>query len=250
MSTEGLRIGVQSWTMRHLSFEKAVRATAAAGLHFIQFSSPHIDSKEPSGALLSKRRFLEAHGVVAYSFGVAEASTIESENRGLFEFARLLGLELVVVEPSDPRAFDSLERLAVEYGVDLAVHNHGPGTAYAEPARLMALLAGRDPRMGACLDSGWVTAAGYDAADVFRRYEGRVLDIHLKDLRLTAMGEITHVALGEGQVNLTGLIDAARLAGFGGVAAIESDADLADAGDFVRSAAVFVTRSVEARGNR
>ena len=250
MTTERLRIGVQSWTLRNASFEEAIRVTAAAGLPFIQLSSAHIDPREGAPDLLRKRELMEAYGVIAHSFGVAETTTLEDENRYLFEFAGLLGLELLVVEPRDPRALDSLERLAVEFAVDVAVHNHGTGTAYAEPGMLKALLAGRDRRLGACLDSGWITAAGYDAADVFRQYEGRVLDIHLKDLLISAGGEITQVALGEGGVNLTGLIDAACATGFGGLLAIESDADLADATEFVRSAKAFVTRSLAAHPER
>jgi sugar phosphate isomerase/epimerase len=242
MTSEGLRIGVQSWTLRSSSFDEAIRATASAGLRFIQLSPAHIGPGEPRHELLRKREVMGAHGVVAHSFGVATTGALVAENRPLFEFARFLGLELVVVEPQDAGGFDSLEALAIELGVRVAVHNHGPGTPYADPERLRALLAGRDAKLGACLDSGWSTAAGHDAAEVFRRYEGRVLDIHLKDLRVAPDGSVTHVALGEGDVNLRGLISAARLAGFGGLMAIESDSELADGREFVRSAAGFVRK--------
>jgi sugar phosphate isomerase/epimerase len=212
----------------------------------MQLSSAHIDPHEPADDLLRKRELMAAHGLIAHSFGVAESWTTDQENRHLFEFAGRLGLEVLVVEPQDPHALDSLERLAVEYAVDVAVHNHGPGTAYADPATLRGLLEGRHRRVGVCLDSGWITAARYDPSEVFRRYAGRVLDIHLKDLAVSVRGEVRHVAPGEGDVDLAGLIGAAIEARFTGLLAIESDAELYDAAGFLRSAAALVKRLMAA----
>ena len=46
------------------------------------------------------------------------------------------------------------------------------------------VLAKRDPRIGVCLDAGWITQAGFDAAKVFQDYRGRVFDIHFKDKKV------------------------------------------------------------------
>ena len=77
------------------------------------------------------------------------------------------------------------------------------------------ILAARDRRIGVCLDVGWVTAAGFDAAEVFRGYGAdRVFDIHFKDktTETDAKGKQAPVdtELGKGKVFYFVAIDGCR----------------------------------------
>jgi sugar phosphate isomerase/epimerase len=78
-----------------------------------------------------------------------------------------------------------------------------------------------------CLDIGWVTAAGFDAAAVFRDYGDRVYDMHLKDKTVaTAVdGQIVAVdtEIGKGHANYAGLFAEIKKSGWSGVMAIETD---------------------------
>jgi sugar phosphate isomerase/epimerase len=88
------------------------------------------------------------------------------------------------------------------------------------------VLAARDPRIGVCLDIGWITAAGFDAAKVFREYNGRVFDMHLKDKKVEMSGDtpvVLDVEAGAGQANFKGLFEEIKKAGWSGVMAIETD---------------------------
>ena len=71
-----------------------------------------------------------------------------------------------------------------------------------------ALLKHRDPRLGVCMDAGWITSTGMDPTKVFKDYEGRVYDIHLKDKRVEkTVGEDVafDTNIGEGQGKLENL---------------------------------------------
>lgn len=73
---------------------------------------------------------------------------------------------------------------------------------YGNPLVVRTLLKHRDPRMGVCMDAGWITSTGMDPTKVFKEYEGRVYDIHLKDKKVEkTVGEdvATDTQIGEGQ---------------------------------------------------
>ncbi|MEK4289209.1 MULTISPECIES: sugar phosphate isomerase/epimerase [Paenibacillus] len=59
------------------------------------------------------------------------------------------------------------------------------------------------------MDTCWVHHAGYDAVEYINKYAGRLPIIHLKDLKKHEDGSPETVVLGEGEVNLTAILDAA-----------------------------------------
>jgi sugar phosphate isomerase/epimerase len=134
---------------------------------------------------------------------VAGTSLDKEENRKLFEFAKSMGMKLIVVEPGDFKIWDNLEELAKEYDIKVATHNHGIKSTYGNPATVRNILQHRDAHLGVCLDIGWVTSANFDAAKVFKDYDGRVFDLHLKDKRIEKVKEGDDVAfdthIGEGR---------------------------------------------------
>jgi len=90
------------------------------------------------------------------------------------------------------------------------------------------ILATRDRRIGVCMDVGWVTAAGFDAAAVFRDYGAdRVFDMHFKDKTATTGADgklvVTDVEVGKGQANYAGLFAEIKKSKWSGVLAIETD---------------------------
>jgi sugar phosphate isomerase/epimerase len=92
---------------------------------------------------------------------------------------------------------------------------------------VQAVLAQRDHRIGVCLDVGWVTAAGFDAAKIFTAYGDRVYDIHFKDKKVEKGADgkdaIIDVELGTGSANYPGLFAALKASNWSGVLAIETD---------------------------
>lgn len=242
-----MNLGIQTWTLRKLDLRGVVEYCVRHSLTHLQAMPGHIDPTASEREIIRKKELLDANGLICYAIGVTPTSAREKDNRKLFDGARVLGLDLIIIEPQDVRLFDPLEKLADEYDIRLAVHNHGLGTTYGNPEFLRRILRDHGPRIGVCLDSGWAANAGFDPVNVFRGYKGRVYDIHLKDMKLQRAGtrqEELDVPLGTGDANLEGLIAACAKSGYDGVLAIESDNDLPDPDIFIDEAIRFVRRQL------
>jgi len=243
------QLAIQTWTLRNLNFEQTIEFAVKHGIKDLQVIGNHIDPNASKEEWAKKKAALDAAGLRAYTFGVAGTSTDKEKNRRLFDFAKFMGIRLIIVEPGDFRIWDNLEELAKEYDVKVAVHNHGLKSLYGNPAVVKQVIQHRDSRIGVCMDVGWVTGAGFDAAKVYREYNGRVFDLHLKDKRVekTQGDDVsfdTHI--GEGQANYKGLFAELHQSGYTGRLAIETDS-----GDFAKNPNDFVAKAkafVEAQG--
>jgi L-ribulose-5-phosphate 3-epimerase len=222
-----VQLGLQTWTCNRMTFDEVVGFAVKHGITQLQFFRGQFDPAAPKEETLRKKAILDAHGLTCYTFGVSQTSLDPAQNRQLFEFAKLIGAKFIVVEPRDLAEWDNLEALVKEYDIRLAIHNHGKGTVYGDPATVQAILAKRDRRIGVCLDVGWVTAAGFDAAQVFRDYGDRVFDIHFKDKKVETAADgkevILDVPVGTGAANYAGLFAEIKRTGWSGVLAIETD---------------------------
>jgi len=222
------QIGLQTWTCRNLSFEEMTAFAVDHGIDRIQLYRAHVNPRDPLEVNEKKLATLKAHGITPYSIYDA-AGRSEKEDRKLFELAKLFNMEFVVVEPRNMNSWPGLIKLAREYNIALALHNHGKGTPYEDPIVVKSLLDTYDSILGVCLDVGWVTSAGFDAKEVFLMYGNRVLDIHFKDKKLkeTNAGiQVEDTLPGEGDVNFPGLFEVIQLTNWSGTLAIETDSDI------------------------
>jgi sugar phosphate isomerase/epimerase len=239
----GDRIAIQTWTLRNMDFDQVVKFAVDHKVKYLQMIDKHINPKGSMDEIRKKKAVLDQNGLVCYTFGVAGTSLNKDDNRKLFEFAKFMGIKLIVVEPPDFQIFDNLEELVKEYDIKVAIHNHGIKSLYGNPLVVRNVIKHRDPRIGVCLDVGWVTAAGFDAAKIFSEYEGRVFDIHLKDKKIEkTQGDdvATDTMIGEGQTNLKGLLAQMKKANYSGHMAIETDSNT-----FAREPASFVDGAIK-----
>ena len=249
----GPQLGLQTWTCRNMTFDQVVAFATKQGVTQLEFIKGHFDPTAPAAESLRKKAILDKAGLTAYSFGVNGTSMDKEANRKLFEFAKLMGMKVIIVEPKNLAEWDNLEALVKEYDIKLAIHNHGKGSMYGDPATVKKVLAARDRRIGVCLDIGWVTAAGFDAAEIFRDYGDRVYDLHFKDKKTTKMedGKIVFedTTIGKGEANYTGLFAALKKSGWSGVMAIETDskAFAEDPNRLVAEARTFFEANVPAK---
>lgn len=243
------QLAIQTWTLRNLNFEQVVEFAKKHGIKDLQVIANHVDPNASQEEWAKKKAALDAAGLRAYTFGVAGTSMDKEKNRRLFDFAKFMGIKLIIVEPGDFRIWDNLEELAKEYDVKVAVHNHGIKSLYGNPAIVKQIVMHRDPHIGVCMDVGWVTSAGFDAAKIYKEYEGRVFDLHLKDKRVekTKGDDVSFdTNIGEGQANYKGLFSELQKSGYTGRLAIETDS-----GDFAKAPDDFVAKAksyVEANG--
>lgn len=242
------QVGIQTWTLRNLNFDQVVEFAKKHGIRHLQMIGNHMDPKAPLEETKRKKAILEAAGLNVYTFGVAGTSLDKEDNRKLFEFAKFMGIRVIVVEPPDYQILDNLEALVKEYDIRIAIHNHGIRSLYGNPLVVRTLLKHRDPRMGVCMDAGWITSTGMDPTKVFKEYEGRVYDIHLKDKKVEkTVGEdvATDTHIGEGQGKLENLLAELKKTGWAGILAIETDSQsfAANPDEFVAKAKAFVAKN-------
>lgn len=234
-------LGLQSWTCREMPFDDMVAFAAEQGITRVALYRAHIDPAAPSNVNASKFKVMRAAGIEPYTMYSAMGRN-EDEDRQMFALAKLGGMKFLVVEPRDQSKWSELLATAKRQDLKLAVHNHWLETPYGDPATVHALLD-QYPDLYVCLDIGWVTAAGFDAAEIFRSYGDRVVDLHFKDktVQVGAEGKNTWVDQlpGEGDVNFAGVFKAIRETGWSGTMAIETDS-----ADFAKDPRELVQRSI------
>lgn len=235
------QLGLMTYTCRQHSFEEMVKLAVAHDIKRIELFAAHVRWSDPEEVNRQKFAMMHKHGLEPYAVYVGGMSTPEN-NRKIFEFAQRYGLTYLVVEPKQQTLWPEIVALSREFGIKLALHNHGQGSTYGDPATVLKLLETYDADvLGVCLDAGWVTAAGFDAAEVFRNYGDRVFDIHYKDKRFTGLeGKAAweDTVPGEGATNYDGLFAAMRDSNWSGTMAIETDSKefAANPGPFIAKA--------------
>jgi len=128
---------------------------------------------------------------------------------------------------------------AGELGVRSVFHHHA-GTFVETPGEVARLLELTDPRqVGICLDTGHYFYGGGDPVEFARTHAARIWHLHLKDIRAAVLEKVRRERipyldairagvfseLGQGNVDLAGVIRELEQAGFDGWAVFEQDVD-------------------------
>lgn len=142
-----------------------------------------------------------------------------------------------------------LERVASHVrslGLEPTFHHHA--TTYIEtPSEIDALL--RDTTVGLTFDTGHLLLGGGDPAADFRRWQDRINHVHLKDADLTILEmakgsdnplrdvweKRVFVSLGEGDLDVNGIVDDIVASGFDGWLVVEQDVVLFSDDDLDRA---------------
>jgi sugar phosphate isomerase/epimerase len=148
------------------------------------------------------------------SYGVV---TIKEEGaaRKHFEFVKTMGMRTLVCEPV-PEARDTVSRLADEYGLSVAIHNHPKPSLYWNPDTVLEALKERSRGMGACADTGHWTRSGLRPVEALKKLEGRVIELHFKDV---ARG--VDQIWGTGDSNARAMLEELKRQGFRGQVYVE-----------------------------
>jgi inosose dehydratase len=132
---------------------------------------------------------------------------------------------------------DRLQDMARAHGLLPTLHPH-VGTAVQDRDSVLRLLADSD--VAICLDTGHLIIGGMDPMELVTEHGDRVAHVHLKDVRLPVAARIAaaedgfiggvragmFAPLGEGDVDLPGVIGALEGAGYRGWYVLEQDCAL------------------------
>ena len=194
---DGLKLGMASYTLRKFSLDQAIAMTKEAGVNYISLKDVHLSMKSTPAELAAAREKIEAAGLHLMGGGVIYLKNNEAEIRNAFDYVKGAGMPTMVCSP-DPEALDTVERMAKEFDIRIAIHNHGPtDTKYPSPLDVLRLVQSRDAHMGICMDVGHTVRINEDPVEVMEKCARRLYDFHIKDVtEATANGKPTEVGRG------------------------------------------------------
>ncbi len=226
----GWRLGCQAYSFNRFTFFEAVDKVALMGLKVIeaypgQKLSPdmpdvtfdHNMSAEHQKVALD---YLKAKNVDLVNYGVVGLPNDEAESRKVFEFAKVMGIETICSEPPYD-AFDLLDKLVEEYGVNVAIHNHPKPSKYWNYETVLKYVEGHSARIGSCADTGHWMRSSIDPLEAVKALEGRIISFHFKDLNEFGKRAAHDVPWGQGKADVDAILAEVKRQGFKGVFSVE-----------------------------
>ncbi|TLD71562.1 sugar phosphate isomerase/epimerase [Phragmitibacter flavus] len=227
----GFAVGPQAYSFNKFTAFEAVEKAAEAGAKVIEFyPGQKLSVEKPDKKLhhtMSDEDFAELqakltkHGVKAVNYGVVGGKD-EAEWKQIFEFAKKLGLYAVTTE--DVKNVDIIEKMVKEYDIKAGYHQHAKrlDRAYQlwDPNFVLSLVKDRDPRLGACGDTGHWATSGLVPLDCLKILKGRIISTHLKD-RTEIGRQAKDQIYGEGICDVPAMLAELKAQGFDGNVSVE-----------------------------
>lgn len=207
----GLKMGLQSYSLREFKVQEALDQTKSLGLKYWESYPGHIPMGTLPKHIQTQKELLGRAGISLIAYGVVAFDTDENAAREKFEFAKAMGIKSLSADPKpDAPTFDLLDKLVAEYDVAIAIHNHGPGHRYDKISDVEKVVKDRHPKIGACVDTGHYLRSDENPVDAVNRFGKRLFGVHLKDVKTLSDGKKQFKIAGEGDLNVTELLKALK----------------------------------------
>jgi sugar phosphate isomerase/epimerase len=224
------KFGIALWTFHDMNFAEALLRVDSAGIKFIEPNTFHQAGPELKDTLVGKlspagleklRAMIARRGLTCESVYVVGDSTLQSWAKQ-FEIAKTLGAKFVTTEPP-VSMWDSIDSLAGAYGLKVAIHEHWKGVSqYWNPDTTLLALKNH-PNFGVCADLGHFPKSGIDPLEAVKKFDGRIIAIHLKDIAAYNQPVLKDVRVGTGIVNFPAIFQELKRQKFNGHIYIERD---------------------------
>jgi sugar phosphate isomerase/epimerase len=187
----GWQLACQCWTFREMSLFETIDVVKGLGVHHLEMypgqklspeagntKADHNMSAEQIEQLQAK---LKDAKVDVVSYGVVQLGKTEADARKVFEFAKKMKMRNVVAEPGEDQ-IEMLDKLANEYGINLAIHNHPQPSHYWNCDTVLKVIEGRSNRIGSCADVGHWRRSGLEPVECIKKLKGHIIELHFKDI--------------------------------------------------------------------
>ena len=193
----GWELTLQSWTSQFKhdrkrednTVENSLEDCKQLGLHYIEVYPGQALSKADHsgfGPGMSAKQIQEtldmakAADVKIIDTGVIGIDSQENKARKTFEWAKKMGITEIVSEPEE-RALPMIDKLAGEYHIKVALHDHPKPSRYWDPEYTYDHI--KDLKnVGYCADVGHWKRSGLEPALVLANHGDKVFSLHFKDL--------------------------------------------------------------------
>jgi len=185
----GWQLGTQAYSFRMFTLEEALDKADSIGIKYVEgFPGQKIgagiegglDYHMPAAKRDSVLQLLKKKGISMVSYGVVTPQN-EEDWKQLFEFLKGMGLKQFATEP-EPAFIPLVSKLADQYKINVAFHNHPRPSRYWSPDTLIKYTAGYSKRLGSCADIGHWVRSGLDPIQMLKQLQGRIFELHMKDL--------------------------------------------------------------------
>jgi inosose dehydratase len=219
----GLKLGLTSYTLRKFTLDQAIAMTVEADVKYISLKDVHLPLKSSTEQRKEAQAKIEAAGLRLMGGGVIYLKNNEEEIRNAFQYAADAGMPTMICSP-EPDALDTVEKLATEFQVRVAIHNHGAtDKKYPSPLDVLRLIKDRDPLMGICMDVGHTVVIGQDPIPIIKKCAPRLYDFHIKDItEPSAKGKTVEV--GRGIIDIVAVLESLVRIKYGYHLALEYEA--------------------------
>jgi len=225
----GLKLGVATYTLRDLPIEDAIKGVQRVGLKYISIKNVknHIDISHTPEERKRRLQMFKDAGLIPMSTGNVTITNDEADVRRAFEFARDLGVPVMVCGP-DKSSIPLLDKAVKEFDIRLAIHNHGPeDKQLPSPYDVWDAVQKLDKRLGLCIDVGHTARAGVDPAEAIMKCRERLYSVHMKDIYALGIKN-TPIESGRGILDTKAILAALLKINYQGHVDIEYEKDAKD----------------------
>ncbi|MBQ9503064.1 MAG: sugar phosphate isomerase/epimerase [Lentisphaeria bacterium] len=205
-------IGIKTFSFREIKDNAACAETILrCGSTVADLSGAHVNYDDPSGweSVIAAYR---SRGVDIVGIGAVSMHPEEDWNRRYFEFCRKSGAKLVTFSfPMEDweKSAASVEKLSEEYHIPAAIHNHGGYDWLGNSTALGYVFKRTSPRIGLCLDTAWcLHIEREDPVGWMKKFKDRIYGFHFKDFLWEPRGKHRDTVVGEGALDLPGVLAA------------------------------------------
>jgi sugar phosphate isomerase/epimerase len=223
-------LGVQSYCFRNFKDNADVAGKVKEiGLERIEVCAVHADFNDVAAWKDVVQTYADA-GVSIVSIGV-QTFVGEDQERTWFECAAAAGAKHISAHfnvDSFTTAIPKVQAWSDEFGIRVGIHTHGGYQFGGQPAVMDHLIALGKPQIGLMLDTAWAMQIGPRQGDPIewaKKFAGSVYGVHFKDFTFDPDAMWHDTVVGEGNLDLPGLLDALVEGGFDGVPVLEYEAD-------------------------
>ena len=219
----GIKLSLQCYTYRALTFFETVDHAAAMGIKYLEIypgqkvkpGATETMNKNMSDATIEecKKKMADAGGLKFVAYGVDGVPADEPGARKVFEWAKKMGIEVLVTESMPNEVHD---KLCTEFNIRYALHNHPQSWP---PDEVLKATKDRVKLIGSCSDTGHWMRRNLEPVEQFKKLEGRVEHSHFKDLNVFKTGH--DLPWGTGKGDAKGSLTELKRQGYKGYLSIE-----------------------------
>ena len=219
------RLGIQSWCFRGYKDHPAViTALKACSVNYVEMCGCHLDPLlgDDYGPVLD---LYKQNDIALNAFGVHRFDGDRAKARKIFELGRRAGFNAISADLA-PGGLETAEALCEEFGMRIAIHNHGRRHHLGSVPALEELFRRSSPRVGLCLDTAWMLDSGWNPVEVAKQFRERLYGLHVKDFVFTRAGKPEDVVVGTGNLDLDGLLRLLVETNFDGYVTLEYEGNV------------------------